>query len=153
MQLVGCHTNQCYIGICMRAQSCSDITMSPVVRNTPFDISFCSWVKPWELKVLHQNILETGVLTRVVHNSSPTRRSRVGDEFWTTSVRTPISKMLSWRTVFSITTLLWDIGNLTAWSGIFPHPYALKACLDFHIATMSIFINVINSDVTNKFTK
>ena len=26
-----------------------------------------------ELKVLHRNILETGVLTRVVHNSSPTR--------------------------------------------------------------------------------
>ena len=29
----------------------------------------------------------------------------------------PVSKMLSWRTVFSPTTLLWDIGNLTAWSG------------------------------------
>ena len=49
-----------------------------------------------------------------------------------------ISKMLSWRTVFSPTTLLWDIGKLTAWSGIFPRPYGLKACLDFHIATMSI---------------
>ena len=53
-------------------------------------------------------------------------------------MRTPVSKMLSWRTV-------WDIGNLTAWSGIFPRPYGLKACLDFHIATMSrsIYINVI----------
>ena len=109
--------------------------------------------KDWDLVVLHRNILETGVLTRVVQNSSPKRRSRVGDEFWTTSVRTPVSKMLSWRTAFSPTTLLWDIGNLTAWSGIFPRPYGLKACLDFHIAMMSIYINVIKSDVTHKFTK
>ena len=34
-----------------------------------------------ENTVLQLKILETGVLTRVVHNSSPTRRSRVGDEF------------------------------------------------------------------------
>ena len=34
-----------------------------------------------ENTVLQLNILETGVLTRVVQNSSPTRRSRVGDEY------------------------------------------------------------------------
>ena len=34
-----------------------------------------------ENTVLQLNILENGVLTRVVRNSSPTRRSRVGDEF------------------------------------------------------------------------
>ena len=31
--------------------------------------------------VLQLNILETGVLTLVVHNSSPTRLRLVGDEF------------------------------------------------------------------------
>ena len=60
--------------------------------------------------------------------------------------------MLSWRTVFSPTTLLWYIGNLTAWSGIFPHPCALKACLDFHIATMSIFItsSIVTSQINSQ---
>ena len=48
--------------------------------------------------VLQLNILETGVLTHVVHNSSPTRLRLVGDEFWTTRVRTPVSKMFRWRT-------------------------------------------------------
>ena len=53
--------------------------------------------------------------------------------------------------MFFPTTLLCDICNLFARSGmgpgIFPRPYALKG-LDFHIATISIFIkNVIKSDV------
>ena len=74
----------------------------------------------------------------------------IGDEFWAKSVE---NKMLSWRTVLSPTTLLCDIGNISAWSGIFPCPYTLKACLDFLIATMSIFINVINSDINTKYTK
>ena len=34
-----------------------------------------------ENTVLQLNILETGVLTLVVQNSSPTRLRRVGDEF------------------------------------------------------------------------
>ena len=34
----------------------------------------------------------------VVQNSSPTRLRLVGDEFWTTHVRTPVSKMFWWRT-------------------------------------------------------
>ena len=46
-----------------------------------------------------------------------------------------------------------DIGNLSHRSGIFPNPYALRACRDFHIATMSIFINVIKIDVNKQFTK
>ena len=36
--------------------------------------------------------------TLVVQNSSPTRLSLVGDEFWTTRVRIPVSKMFRWRT-------------------------------------------------------
>ena len=55
--------------------------------------------------------------------------------------------------VLSPTTLLCDIGNLSTQIGIFPCPYALKACLDFHIATMSIFINVIKNDVNKEFPK
>ena len=51
-----------------------------------------------ENTVLQLNILETGVLTLVVQNSSPTRLRLVGDEFWTTCVRTPVSKMFWWRT-------------------------------------------------------
>ena len=42
-----------------------------------------------ENTVLQLNILETGVLTLVVQNSSPTRPTRV---------RTPVSKMFRWRT-------------------------------------------------------
>ena len=34
----------------------------------------------------------------VVQNSSPTRLRFVGVEFWTTHVRTPVSKMFRWRT-------------------------------------------------------
>ena len=51
-----------------------------------------------ENTVLQLNILETGVLTLVVQNSSPTRLRLVGDELWTTRVRTPVSKMFRWRT-------------------------------------------------------
>ena len=51
-----------------------------------------------ENTVLQLNILETGVLALVVQNSSPTRLRHVGDEFWTTRVRTPVSKMFWWRT-------------------------------------------------------
>ena len=122
----------------------------------------CSHTRVWEHPesfdwliinyVLHRNMLET-VLTQVGQNSSPMRRSRAGEEFWTTSVRIPASKMLSWRTVFSPAILLCDISNLSARSGIFHRLYALKACLDFHIATMSIFINVNKSDVNKYFTK
>ena len=53
----------------------------------------------WERNtVLQLNILETGVLTLVVQNSSPTRLRLVGDELRTTRVRTPVSKMFRWRT-------------------------------------------------------
>ena len=41
-----------------------------------------------ENTVLQSNILETGVLTLVVQNSSPTQLRLVGDEFWPTCVRT-----------------------------------------------------------------
>ena len=51
-----------------------------------------------ENTVLQLNILETGVLTLVVQNSSPTRLRLVGDELLTTRVRTPVSKMFRWRT-------------------------------------------------------
>ena len=51
-----------------------------------------------ENTVLQLNILETGVLTLLVQNSSPTRLRLVGDELWTTRVRTPVSKMFRWRT-------------------------------------------------------
>ena len=51
-----------------------------------------------ENTVLQLNILKTGVLTLVVQNSSPTRLRLVGDELWTTRVRTPVSKMFRWRT-------------------------------------------------------
>ena len=51
-----------------------------------------------ENTVLQLNILETGVLTLVAQNSSPTRLRLVGDELWTTRVRTPVSKMFRWRT-------------------------------------------------------
>ena len=44
------------------------------------------------------NILETGVLTLVVQNSSPTRLCLFEDGFWTTGVRTPVSKIFRWRT-------------------------------------------------------
>ena len=43
-----------------------------------------------ENTVLQLNILETDVLTLVVQNSSPTRLRLVGDELWTTRVRTPL---------------------------------------------------------------
>ena len=58
-----------------------------------------------ENTVLQLNILETGVLILVVQNSSPTRLRLVGDEFWTTRVRTPVSKMFRWRTYNSHTFL------------------------------------------------
>ena len=51
-----------------------------------------------ENTVLQLNILETGVITLVVQNSSPTRLRLVGDELRTTCVRTPVSKMFRWRT-------------------------------------------------------
>ena len=51
-----------------------------------------------ENTVLQLNILETGVLTLVVQNSSPIRLFLVGDKFWPTRVRTPVSKMFLWRT-------------------------------------------------------
>ena len=55
-----------------------------------------------ENTVLQLNILENGILTWVVQKSSLTRRSRVGDEFWTTYalsyLRTPVSKMFRWIT-------------------------------------------------------
>ena len=57
-----------------------------------------------ENTVLQLNILETGVLTLVVQNSSPTRLRLVGDELWTTRVRTPVSKMFRWRTYNSLNT-------------------------------------------------
>ena len=56
-----------------------------------------------ENTVLQLNILETGVLTLVVQNSSPTRLRLVGDELRTTRVRTPVSKMFRWRTYNSLT--------------------------------------------------
>ena len=48
-----------------------------------------------ENTVLQLNILETGVLTLVVQNSSSTRLRLIGDEL---CVRTPVSKMFRWRT-------------------------------------------------------
>ena len=57
-----------------------------------------------ENTVLQLNILETGVLTLVVQNSSPTRLRLVGDELWTTRVRTPVSKMFRWKTYNSHTS-------------------------------------------------
>ena len=48
-----------------------------------------------ENTVLQLNILETGVLTLVVQNSSPTRLRLIGDELWTTHVRPPVSKIFS----------------------------------------------------------
>ena len=49
--------------------------------------------------VLLLNILETaGVLTLMVQNSSQNCLRILGDEFWTTCVRTPVSKMFWWRT-------------------------------------------------------
>ena len=54
-----------------------------------------------ENTVQQLNILETGVLTLVVQNSSPTRLRLVGDELWTTRVRTPVSTEAFWRLVFS----------------------------------------------------
>ena len=57
-----------------------------------------------ENTVLQLNILETGVLTLVVQNSSPTLLRLVGDELWTTRVRTPISKMFRWITYNSSET-------------------------------------------------
>ena len=56
-----------------------------------------------ENTVLQLNILETGVLTVVVQNSFPTRLRLVGDELWTTCVKTPVSKMFRWRTYNSLT--------------------------------------------------
>ena len=66
------------------------------------------------------------------------------------NVRTPVSKMLSWRTVFSPTTLLHHIGKLLAQNGTFSRTYVLKAF--FQITVMSKFIYVIKSDV-NKFSQ
>ena len=60
-----------------------------------------------ENTVLQLNILETGVLTLVVQNSSPTRLRLVGDEFWPTRVRTPVSKIFRWRTYNSKDTTRW----------------------------------------------
>ena len=61
-----------------------------------------------ENTVLQLNILETGVLTLMVQNSSPTRIRLVGDEFSPTCVRTPVSKMFRWRTYNSSNSLLSD---------------------------------------------
>ena len=55
-----------------------------------------------ENTVLQLSILETGVLTLVVQNSYPTRLRLIGDELWTTRVRTPVSKMFRWRTYKSL---------------------------------------------------
>ena len=50
-----------------------------------------------------------------------------------------------------------DIGNIYKLEvAYFPHPYALKICLDFlDIATIffSILINVMKNDVNKHFTK
>ena len=62
--------------------------------------------------VLQLNILETGVLTLVVQNSSPTRLRLDGDEFWTTCVRTPVSKMHWWIVCWSLASLCHSNGHI-----------------------------------------
>ena len=68
-----------------------------------------------ENTVLQLNILETGVLILVVQNSSPTRLRLVGDEFWTTRVITPVSKMFRWR-----------IYNTSSYDTVYPCPFKVS---------------------------
>ena len=50
-----------------------------------------------KLPISHNNVVGENT-ELVVQNPSPTRLRLVGDELWTTPVRTPVSKMFRWRT-------------------------------------------------------
>ena len=83
---------------------------------------------PGTVYVLNLMIHQT-FLRKVLHKCVRIHlESRVGDAFWSTSVRKPVAKMWIWGSQFPI-TLVHVIGNLLASCGSFSGSYNLKACL------------------------
>ena len=72
-----------------------------------------------KLPISHNNVVGENTVLQlniVVQNSSLTRLRLVGDEFWTTRVRTPVSKMSWWRTYNSNPVMTWCGSDMTSYN-------------------------------------